>query len=94
MNWKPQIRYSLADLQQEFRIPPRRGLMPSDHHTVYSLRRSFQDSIENAGCSDRMQADLMGHEFGRPRYGDGAEMKRRQQFLEGIVFAWPQLAAS
>jgi hypothetical protein len=27
----------------------------------------------------------MGHEFGRPKYGDGAEMKRRQRFLEGIV---------
>ncbi|RVJ51261.1 integrase [Sinorhizobium medicae] len=65
------------------------GLMPSDDHTVYSLRHSFQDRIENANCSDRMQADLMGHEFGRPRYGDGAEMKRRQQFLESIVFVWP-----
>ncbi|AWI57202.1 site-specific integrase [Sinorhizobium fredii] len=69
-------------------------LMPSDDHTVYSLRHSFQDRIENAGCSDRMQADLMGHEFGRPIYGDGAEMKRRQTFLEGIMFAWPQLAAA
>lgn len=45
--------------------------------------------IENAGASDRMQADLMGHEFGRPAYGDGAEMKRRQEFLEGIKFRWP-----
>lgn len=69
------------------------GLMLTDDHTVYSLRHSFQDRIENANCSDRMQADLMGHEFGRPRYGDGAEMKRRQEFLRGIMFAWPQLAA-
>ncbi|MEY9829808.1 integrase [Sinorhizobium fredii] len=68
-------------------------LMPSDDHTIYSLRHSFQDRIENADCSDRMQADLMGHEFGRPTYGDGAEMKRRQEFLVGIMFAWPQAAA-
>ncbi|MBZ7921678.1 tyrosine-type recombinase/integrase [Ensifer adhaerens] len=68
------------------------GLMPTDDHTVYSLRHSFQDRIENANCSDRMQADLMGHEFGRPRYGDGPEMKRRQAFLEGIKFAWPEAA--
>ena len=33
-----------------------------------------------------MQADLMGHEFGRPTYGDGAEMKRRQALLERIRF--------
>ncbi|MBD9372132.1 tyrosine-type recombinase/integrase [Rhizobium sp. ARZ01] len=64
------------------------GLMPSDEHTVYSLRHSFQDRIENAACSDRMQADLMGHEFGRPRYGDGPEMERRKVFLDGIKFTW------
>lgn len=62
------------------------GLMPTNRHTIYSLRHTFQDRIENAGASDRMQADLMGHEFGRPTYGDGAEMARRRSFLEGIAF--------
>jgi hypothetical protein len=37
-----------------------------------------------------MQADLMGHEFGRPVYGDGSEMKRRQALLETIKFRWDQ----
>ncbi len=60
------------------------GLRPTKKHTVYSLRHTFQDRIENAGASDRMQADLMGHEFGRPTYGDGAEMRRRQHFLTSI----------
>lgn len=66
------------------------GLRPTDRHTVYSFRHSFQDRIENAGASDRMQADLMGHEFGRPSYGDGAEMQRRKDLLEQIAFkpAW------
>lgn len=65
-------------------------LRPTKLHTVYSFRHSFQDRIENAETSDRMQADLMGHEFGRPTYGDGAEMKRRQTLLERIRFhpAW------
>ena len=62
------------------------GLRPTDRHTVYSFRHTFQDRIENANASDRMQADLMGHEFGRPSYGDGAEMKRRQALLEAIRF--------
>lgn len=61
-----------------------KGLCPTDRHTVYSLRHSFQDRIENAKASDRMQADLMGHEFGRPTYGDGSEMKRRQAFLNKV----------
>lgn len=40
--------------------------------------------------SDRMQTDLMGHEFGRPVYGDGSEMKRRQALLESIKFQWAE----
>lgn len=63
-------------------------LFPSDKHTIYSLRHTFQDRIENIGASDRMQADLMGHEFGRPKYGDGAEMKRRQELLDSIKLKW------
>lgn len=63
-------------------------LFPSDKHTIYSLRHTFQDRIENVGASDRMQADLMGHEFGRPKYGDGAEMKRRQDLLDSIKLKW------
>jgi len=69
------------------------GLRPTARHTAYSFRHSFQDRIENAGASDRMQADLMGHEFGRPRYGDGPEMKRRQALLERIRFRPPWLPA-
>lgn len=69
------------------------GLRPTDRHTVYSLRHTFQDRIENADCSDRLQADLMGHEFGRPTYGDGPEMERRQKFLKGILFDVPWIEA-
>ena len=65
------------------------GLRESDAHTLYSLRHTFADRLENAGCSDRMHADLMGHEFGRPRYGDGPEMKRRQALLESLKFPCP-----
>ncbi|MFB9952177.1 DUF6538 domain-containing protein [Rhizobium puerariae] len=65
-------------------------LRPTTRHTIYSLRHSFQQRIENAGASDRMQTDLMGHSFDRPVYGDGSEMKRRQEFLDGIKFNWPQ----
>lgn len=70
------------------KIMKKHGLCPTKRHTVYSLRHTFQDRIENAQASDRMQADLMGHEFGRPRYGDGPEMKRRQEFLDRIKFTW------
>jgi len=60
------------------------GLRPTKSHTVYSLRHTFQDRIENAGASDRMQADFMSHEVGRPTYGDGPELFRRQDLLKKI----------
>jgi integrase len=62
------------------------GLRPTKLHTAYSFRHTFQDRIENAGVSDRMQADLMGHEFGRPVYGDGSELQRRAALLISIMF--------
>ncbi len=30
----------------------------------------------------------MGRKLGRPVYGDGSEMKRRQALLETIKFRW------
>lgn len=65
-----------------------KGLCPTDRHTVYSLRHTFQFRLEKANASDRMQADLMGHEFGRPTYGDGPELTRRKELLEGMAFRW------
>ncbi|WP_275782417.1 site-specific integrase [Pararhizobium gei] len=65
------------------------GLLPSDKHVLYSMRHTFQFRLEKANASDRMQADLMGHELGRPTYGDGPEMVRRKEMLEGIAFRWP-----
>jgi integrase len=60
------------------------GLMPSDKHTVYSLRHSFQDRLLAANAPDRVQADLMGHKFHRPYYGDGASLKQKLEWLEKV----------
>ncbi len=45
------------------------GLLPSKHHTAYSLRHTFQDRLNTAEVPERINADLMGHKFHRPRYG-------------------------
>ncbi|MGE6740244.1 DUF6538 domain-containing protein [Allorhizobium pseudoryzae] len=65
-----------------------RGLLPTEKHVLYSMRHTFQFRLEKAGASDRMQADIMGHELGRPTYGDGPEMARRKELLEGMAFRW------
>lgn len=59
-------------------------LFPTEQHTVYSLRHSFQDRLLAANAPDRVQADLMGHKFNRPSYGDGASLGHKLQWLNKI----------
>ena len=59
-------------------------LLPSDQHTVYSLRHSFQDRLLAVNAPDRVQADLMGHKFQRPAYGDGATLLQKLHWLQRI----------
>lgn len=60
-------------------------LLPSDKHSVYSLRHSFQDRLLAVNAPDRVQADLMGHKFHRPTYGDGATLFQKNEWLKKIV---------
>lgn len=59
-------------------------LFPSDNHSVYSLRHSFQDRILSVDTPDRIQAELMGHKFNRPKYGDGATLEHKKQWMDKI----------
>lgn len=65
------------------------GLRPTPRHSVYSLRHNFQDRLLAAQLPDRVQADLMGHEFGRQKYGDGASLEQKLEALNRIKFRWP-----
>jgi len=59
-------------------------LLPSDQHSPYSLRHSFQDRLTRANAPDRVQADLMGHKFQRPTYGDGSDLKQKHEWMTKI----------
>jgi len=56
-------------------------LFPTKQHSMYSLRHSFQDRVLNVNAPDRVQAELMGHKFHRPKYGDGATLKLKLEWL-------------
>lgn len=60
------------------------GMLPSEQHTIYSLRHSFQDRLLSVNTPDRIQADLMGHKFSRPRYGDGATLGHKLEWMEKV----------
>lgn len=66
------------------------GLRPTPDHTAYSMRHSFQDRILAAEASNRLQSDLMGHEFNGTAYGAGASLEQKLKLLDSIKFDWPQ----
>ena len=59
-------------------------LLPSDKHTTYSLRHSFQDRLVVVNAPDRVQADLMGHKFSRTAYGEGSTLEKKMEWIEKI----------
>lgn len=59
-------------------------LLPSDKHSVYSFRHSFQDRILSVNAPDRVQAELMGHKFNRPKYGNGASLELKREWLDRV----------
>jgi len=61
-----------------------RKLMPSPMHSVYSLRHSFQDRLVAANVPDRIQAQLMGHKFNRPVYGEGGTLAQKLEWMTKI----------
>jgi len=60
-------------------------LFPTDKHTVYSLRHSFEDRMKNARLDEELRRMLMGHSIDRPKYGEGGDMKMWQEELEKIA---------
>jgi len=50
------------------------GLLPTDRHSLYSLRHSFQDRMIAAGIDDRIRRDIFGHALTEERYGSGASL--------------------
>lgn len=59
-------------------------LLPSAKHSLYSFRHGFQDRILKVNAPDRVQAELMGHKFKRPMYGDGASLEQKKEWMDKI----------
>ena len=58
-------------------------MLPTENHSAYSLRHSFQDRILKTKAPDRLQCDLMGHKFkDRIDYGLGSDMEMKLEYLE------------
>lgn len=61
------------------------GIREEPGCTPYSLRHSFEDRLLDAGCDERIRADLMGHKYARPNYGSGGRMPRVTEEIAKIA---------
>lgn len=66
------------------------GMLPSDDHSLYSFRHSFEDRLTAVEAPDRIAASLMGHKWHRPRYGAGPSLKQLEGWLGRIAFPAPK----
>ncbi len=60
------------------------NLFPSEKHTLYSLRHSFQDRLTEVDAPDRVQAELMGHKFNRQKYGKGPTIEKKMEWMKKV----------
>jgi integrase len=64
-----------------------RGLRPTEDHSLYSLRHSFEDRLTGLKVlPDKIQAYLMGHSYSRPKYGSEPPLDHLQEWLQRIAF--------
>jgi integrase len=61
------------------------NLFPTDKHTIYSFRHSFEDRMKEAGLDHELRRMLMGHVIDRPDYGIGGAMEWRLRELMKIA---------
>lgn len=59
-------------------------LLPTQRHTVNSIRHSFEDRLTKVEPPDKVQAYLMGHKYVRPRYGAGPDLEQTVGWLKRI----------
>ena len=62
------------------------GLLPSENHSAYSLRHTFEDRLTAIEPPDKVAARLMGHKYGRPDYGEGPSLEQKHRWLMKMAF--------
>ncbi|MBL1437881.1 MAG: tyrosine-type recombinase/integrase [Rhodobacteraceae bacterium] len=61
-----------------------RALFPTSEHVPYSLRHSFNDRLQNAGCPDSIRRELMGHAPEGTSYGEGVWLETAAEWIAKI----------
>lgn len=64
------------------------GLFPSDDHSLYSLRHSFEKRMTESDIDYGLRCRLMGHKTTRPVYGDGGKLEWQAAQLKKIALPY------
>ncbi len=59
-------------------------LLEQKKQSLYSLRHAFKDRLTAASAPDIIDAELMGHKYGRPEYGSGPTLELKLEWLKKI----------
>lgn len=62
------------------------SLLPTDEHSLYSLRHTFEDRLTAVDTPDKVIAVLMGHKHQRPKYGAGPSLELKQKWMLKIAY--------
>lgn len=60
-------------------------LLPTEDHSLYSFRHSFEDRLIEEETPDKVIASMMGHKFQRPKYGKGPSLELKLRWLKKVV---------
>lgn len=60
-------------------------LLPSDDHSIYSLRHSFKDRLKSILAPEELIDETMGHAIDKPKYGDGYGLQLKLQHIQAIA---------
>ncbi len=66
----------------------------NSHHVFHSIRKTFVTLLENAGVSENVTADIVGHEKPRITYGlysGGTALNLMRESIEKINYPFPEL---
>ncbi|MEW6257019.1 MAG: tyrosine-type recombinase/integrase [Pseudomonadota bacterium] len=66
-----------------------KNLRPTEDHSLYSLRHTFEDRLTAIEAPEKVIAQLMGHKWSRPRYGAGPSLAQAADWLSRIAFKPP-----
>nr|WP_246504801.1 tyrosine-type recombinase/integrase [Microvirga antarctica] len=65
------------------------NLRPTEGHSLYSLRHTFEDRLTAVEAPEKLIAALMGHKYSRPKYGSGPSLEQKCKWLQQIAFKPP-----